>query len=180
MNPLERVAIVIASLALSVGLIALLSGFFTSRDQGSLIVGVGLAGERFRDLGDAPLRAGQRPPVYDSNPPTSGAHVSEPVTRDEVRLDNNQLLDALAAGNVVILYANRTPPAGLTTLVQALAPQFTPALASAGQAVILGRRPGTVGLIGLAWAHMVRVPEASDPRLREFAAHWLGRGARGR
>jgi hypothetical protein len=33
---LERVAIVLVSLALAVGLIAVLSGFFTSRDQASI------------------------------------------------------------------------------------------------------------------------------------------------
>ena len=44
-------------------------------------------------------------------------------------------------------------------------------------AVILARRPGTGGLIGLAWTHMIKVGQAKDPRLREFAAFWLGRGA---
>ena len=49
------------------------------------------------------------------------------------------------AGDVVILYGSPNPPSGLTTLAQALAVPFTPALARAGQTVILGRRPGVVG-----------------------------------
>ena len=56
---------------------------------------------------------------------------------------------------------------------------FTPALAAAGQAVILARRPGTDGLIGLAWTRMLRVSAAQDPALREFIQGFLGRGALG-
>ena len=177
MNPLERGAIVLASLALSAGLIALLSGFFTSRDQGSVSISSSVTGHRFRNLGDAVLKPGQRHPAYDSRPPTSGAHLPEPVTRDQVQLNEDQVLQALAAGDVVIAYGGRQPPAGLTTLARALAPPFTPALAAAGQTVILERRPRTVGLIGLAWAHILRARSPTDPRLREFAAFWLGRGA---
>jgi hypothetical protein len=174
---LERVVIVIAAVALAIGLIALLSGFFTSRDQGALSVGASFTGKRFRDLGNARLRPGERRPAYNSNPPTSGAHLPEPVTRDQVVLTEDQLLQALAAGDVAILYGGRLPPPGLTTLARALAPPFTPALASAGETVILARRPRTRGLIGVAWAHLLRARGPSDPRLREFAAFWLGRGA---
>jgi hypothetical protein len=174
---LERAGILLASLALTAGLIALLSGFFTGRDQSSVSGTTSVAGQRFRDLGDAILRPGQRRPAYDSNPPTSGAHFSEVVTRDLVPLNEDQLLQALASGDVVIAYGEHSPPAGLTTLARALAPPFSPALARVGQAVILAPRPATAGLIGLAWAHMVRVRVAADPRLREFAAFWLGRGA---
>jgi hypothetical protein len=177
LRALEWVAIVLASLALSIGLIALLSGFFASRDQGALSVAGGFTGQRFRDLGDAQLKPGERRPAYDSNPPTSGPHLPEPVTRQQATLNDDQLLDALGTGDVVILYGGRFPPGGLTTIAVALAPKFTPALARVGDAVIIGRRPGTEGLIGLAWAHMLRVRLPSDPRLREFAAYWLGRSA---
>jgi hypothetical protein len=177
LKSLEWATIVVASLALSVGLIALLSGFFASRDQGALAVGGPFVGKHFRDLGDARLGLGQRRPAYDSNPPTSGAHVPEAVTREQVTLDDDQLLQALAAGDVVILYGGHAPPPGLLTLARALAPSFSPALAVSGQAVILARWPKASGLIGLAWTHMVRVRRASDPLLREFAAYWLGRGA---
>jgi hypothetical protein len=177
LRALERGAVVIASLALSVLLIALLSGYFTSRDKGALSGTAAIAGESFRDLGDSLWRPGQPAPRYDSNPPTSGAHLPEQLTRDEVELDNNQVLQALASGDVVVLYGTAAPPPGLRTLAAALAPPFTAALARSGGAVILARRPGTAGLLGLAWAHMLSAPVASDPRLREFAAFWLGRGA---
>lgn len=176
MSALERAAIVLTSLALSFLLIALLSGFFTSRDEGALSGTPAIAGQRFRDLGDASLTPGQPAPRYDSNPPTSGAHLPAQVTMDQAALDDDQLLSALATGDVVLLYGTSAPPPGLTTLAAALAPPFTPALALTGGALILARRPGTSGLIGLAWAHMIRVPAASDPRLREFAGFWLGRG----
>jgi Protein of unknown function (DUF3105) len=178
---LERVAIVVTSLVLSIGLIALLSGFFANRDQagvsGTNANGVGL---KFHDLGHAHLVPGQAGPAYDSDPPTSGAHVPQPVLRDNARLSDDQLLQALEVGNVVIAYGTSKPPAGLPELARSVAGPFTPALAAAGQAVLLDRRPGTRGLIGLAWTHMVRVSAASNPLLRVFAEQLLGRGAPGR
>jgi hypothetical protein len=177
---LERVAIVVASLALSFGLIALLSGYFAGRDQAGVSTTQTGPGSGFPDLGAAHLAPGDKRPEYDSSPPTSGAHFAEPVTRDESDLNDDQLLEALQRGNVVFMYGTRTPPPALRALALRLASPFTPALAAAGQAVILARRRGTIGVDGLAWAHAVSVRDASDPRLAEFAQFWLGRGAPGR
>lgn len=177
MRLLERAGIVLASLALSFGLIALLSGFFQSRDNAQLADVTGGPGQHFRDLGDRVLAIGQLRPPYDSDPPTSGPHVPQAVTRDDAPLDDDQLLSALAAGDVVIVYGTPAPPAGLVAVAQSVAGQFTPSLAAAGQAVILSPRPHTRGFIGLAWTHMIRVNRASDPQLAQFAAYWLGRGA---
>src|SRR5512142_1202648 len=104
MRLLERVAIVLASLALSFGLIALLSGFFQSRDSGQLSGSAGGPGRAFPDMGNAVLSPGELRPAYDSTPPTSGPHVLEPVTRDWAPINTDQLLSALALGDVVILY----------------------------------------------------------------------------
>jgi Protein of unknown function (DUF3105) len=176
---LERVAIVVASLALSFGLIALLSGFFAGRDQAGVSITRTGPGSAFPDLGAAQLKPGDKRPEYDSNPPTSGAHFPKPVTQDEAKLDDDQLLQALESGNVVFMYGTRKPPPGLRALALRLASPFTPALAAAGQAVILARRPGTAGVDGLAWAHAVSVRDPSDPLLAQFAQFWLGRGAPG-
>lgn len=177
MRLLERAAILVASLALSFGLIALLSGFFQSRDNGALAGQSGGPGQRFPDQGDSLLSPGQLRPAYDSNPPTSGPHVLSAVTHDGVRLDDNQLLSALAVGDVVIMYGTARAPGALTTLASSVAGPFKPSLAATGQAVILSPSPHTRGFIGLAWAHMLRVSRADDPRLSQFAAYWLGRGA---
>jgi hypothetical protein len=177
---LERLAIAVASLVLSVGLIAVLSGFFAGRDQAGVSGNANAVGLQFRDLGHAHLSPGELHPAYDSDPPTSGAHVPEPVLRDNATLSNDQLLEALELGNVVILYGTRTPPAGLPELAQSVAGPFTPTLAKAGQAVILARRPGTIGLTALAWTHLLSVRSPSDPSLRQFAEQLLGRGATGR
>jgi len=174
---IERAAIVLASLALSAGLIAVLSGFFADRDQPGLS-GASLPGQGFRDLGDARLAPGELRPAYDSNPPTSGAHITAPVLRDDSPLNDDQLLTALAAGDVVVNYGGDVPPRGLTEVARALAAPFTAALAAAGQAVILAPLKGTRGLIAVAWARMLKVPSASDPALRAFIGYWLGRGAR--
>lgn len=174
----ERIAIVVVALVLSVGLIAVLSGFFAGRDQPGVSGSTG-PGQAFADLGHAHLAPAEPRPTYNSSPPTSGPHVPEPVLHDQSPLNDDQLLQALEMGNVVLMYGSPTPPAGLATLARSVSYSFTPAVAAAGQAVILARRPGTTGVIGLAWAHMLRVSSASDPVLRQFAAFWLGRGAPG-
>ncbi len=178
---LERLAIAVVSLALSIGAIAALSGFFAGRDAAG-VTGGGSSGPglTFKDLGHAHLQPGDPHPSYDSRPPTSGAHVPVPVRSDAARLSVDQLLESLELGDVVIEYGSPEPPPGLRALARSLAPPFAPALAAAGQAVILARRPGTTGLIGLAWTHIVQVSAPSDPMLREFVQAWLGRGAPGR
>ncbi|HKO28904.1 MAG TPA: DUF3105 domain-containing protein [Solirubrobacteraceae bacterium] len=174
---LEWAAIAVASLAVAFGAIALLSGFFAGRDQAGVGGAATLPGVAFADLGDAHLSSGQHRPRYNSNPPTSGPHVPSPVTGEDRQLSNDQLLEALELGDVVVMYGTQAPPAGLTTVLSSLAPPFTPALAAAGQAVVIARRPGTNGLTALAWAHMLRVASPHDPMLRSFIDYWLGRGA---
>jgi hypothetical protein len=176
---LERLAIGLASLALSVGLIVLASGFFAGRDQAG-VAGAGSGpGQRFTDLGHAALRPGQPRPGYDSDPPTSGAHIPAAVTRDQASLTDDQLLSALQLGDVVIVYGASKPPAGLAQFARSMAPPFSPSLAATGDAVILARRAGTAGVVALAWTHLLRVRAASDPALRDFVGSWLGRGAPG-
>jgi hypothetical protein len=176
---IERLAILLASLALSIGLIILLSGFFAGRDQAG-VSGAGTGpGQAFADLGHAALRPGQRRPAYDSDPPSSGAHLTRAVTRSGAPLSDDQLLSALEVGDVVILYGEGRPPAGLEQFARSVAPPFTPELASAGDAVILAPRPRTTGIVAVAWTHILRVQRASDPLLRQFVGFWLGRGAPG-
>lgn len=174
---LERVAIVVASLALSFGLIAVLSGFFAGRDQAG-VSGSGIPlGQAFRDQGHAHLRPGSRHPAYDSDPPTSGAHVPVPILRDETQITDDQLLQALELGDVVVMYGTPKAPPALSIVARKLAGPFSRSLAAAGDTIILARRPGTTGLIGLAWAHMVHVSTPTDPMLVGFINYWLGRGA---
>ena len=173
----ERVAIVLASLVLSIGLIALLSGFFAGRDQAGVSGGSSGPGQAFADLGHRTLAPGQPRPRYNSDPPTSGAHVPAAVVRDGAALTDDQLLSALQAGDVVILYGGGRPPADLQQFARSVAPPFTPALAETGDAVILAPRAGTAGVVALAWAHMLRAQQPSDPALRQFVSAWLGRGA---
>lgn len=160
------------------GLIAALSGFFAGRDQPGLSSSPPAPGRTFPDLGHAHLRSDQPRPAYDSSPPTSGAHIPERVLRENAPLNDDQLLQALEQGDVVILYGGPRPPPGLPALADSVAGPFSAALAAAGQAVILARRPETRGIVAVAWTRMLRVTTPSDPRLREFAQVWLGQGAR--
>ncbi len=176
---LEGVAIAIAALAVAFVAIALLSGFFTSQDQPGFTgadTGPGIA---FRDLGHAHLQPGQPHPLYNSRPPTSGAHVPDIPTANGAQLTNDQLLEVLELGDIVIMYGSPTPPPGLQTLARQVAPPFNPALVATGEQLIFAYRPGTNGLIGLAWAHMIRTTSPTDPMLKVFAQYWLGRGAPG-
>jgi hypothetical protein len=169
---------VVVSLAIAIGVIAVLSGgLLAGRDDPGISDASSGPGTQFRDQGNAYLRPGQPRPSYDSTPPTSGAHVPVPVTRDESVLSDDQLLQALSVGDVVLMYGSRQPPAALQSVAEAAGSPFTPALAASGQAVILARRPGTAGVLALAWAHMLHVATPSDESLPAFTQFWLGRGA---
>jgi uncharacterized protein DUF3105 len=174
---LERLAIALASLALSVGLIALLSGYFAGHDAAGVAGSAIAPGQPFADLGHRHLLPGQPASAYDSVPPTSGAHHVVAITRDQSPLSDDQLLTALEAGDVVVLYPPPRPPAALRTLAAQLAPTFSPGLAAAGQALILAPRLGVKGLVALGWAHLFRAGSATDPGLAQFITYWLGRGA---
>lgn len=177
---LERTLIVLVSLGLSIGVIALLSGgLLAGRDDPGVSAGQAGPGTVYRDQGDEHLRPGELRPVYNSEPPTSGPHVPTAVTRDGAVLSDDQLLQALEVGDVVLMYGSDRPPAGLSAIAQASGSPFTPALAASGQAVILGSRPGLRGVVALAWTHMLRTSSPTDPALRAFAQFWLGRGAAG-
>jgi uncharacterized protein DUF3105 len=124
------------------------------------------------DRGSAHVNGPRTPASPPDEPPTSGPHRSEKVTRDEVPLSDDQLLEALHLGNVVFAYDGS--PAALKKIQDDVSGPFDPELAAAGQAVILDKRPGVKGTIALAWRRELR---SDDPaQLREFADAWLGQG----
>ncbi len=176
---IERLLIVVAAFAVAIGVIALLSGgLLAGHDSPGVSGAASGPGVAFPDQGNAQLKAGQARPDYDSEPPTSGPHLPAATTANNAQLTDDQLLQALSVGDVVLMYGTRKPPPRLAAVADGIAPAaFSPALAATGQAVVLARRPGTTGVIGLAWAHMVHVRSPTDPTLRSFAQYWLGRGA---
>ncbi len=124
------------------------------------------------DRGSAHVDGPRTPASPPDDPPTSGPHRPEPVTRDQEPLSDDQLLEALHLGNVVFAYDGS--PAALKKIQDEVSGPFDPELAAAGQAVILDRRPGVKGTIALAWRRELR---SEDPaQLREFADAWLGQG----
>ncbi len=98
-----------------------------------------------------------------ADPPTSGPHKAEPVTRDAIELSDDQMLEALALGNVVIAYDADDPPPALVQLQEDTAGPFDAELAAAGQAVILARRPGVGGVVALAWRRKLEADRAGRP-----------------
>lgn len=180
MRLLERVVVIVAGIALAIAIIALLSGgLLAGRDNPGVSDPSGGIGALFADLGHAHLRPGQPHPPYDSAPPTSGSHVPAAVTHDQQAISDDQLLSALEVGDVVFMYGTRHPPAGLQAVARMIAPPFTAALVAAGQAIILARRAGTNGVLGVAWTRLVHVRTATDPLLASFARDTLGQGAPG-
>ena len=94
----------------------------------------------------------------DSAPPTSGPHVLAPVRSNASVLDVDEILTALAAGDVILMYGGTKPPPGLAALARSSsAGPFTPALAQAGEAVILARLPGIDGVEALAWRRILPI-----------------------
>jgi hypothetical protein len=175
---LERAAIVVASFAIAITLIAVLSGgLLAGRDQAGITGSSNGLGQSFRDLGHAHLAPGRPVPSYDSDPPTSGAHVPVAVQRQGTVLSNNEILQALEVGDVVLLYGARRMLPELRAFSQRVAAPFSPALAAAGQAVVLGRRRGIAGVVALAWTKRLQVRTPTDPALLSFVQSYLGQGA---
>ena len=174
---LERIAVVIVSIAVAVGVIALLSGGLAGgRDDPGVSINPGAGpGTAYRDQGTRRLSPGAPHPAYDSDPPTSGPHLPRAIRRNGARISDDQLLQALQVGDVVFLYSTPTPPRGLQAIADRVAPHFTADLAAHGQTVILARRAGLSKITALAWAHALRSDDAGQ--LRAFAEYWLGRGA---
>ena len=104
-----------------------------------------------------------------------------PLRRDDAELSVDELLTALEAGDVVLLYRDDALRPALRRLQEDIAGAFDPAVARAGQAVVLarGKPAGGAAITALAWRHSLEVSSVDDPQLREFAEFWLGRGASG-
>ncbi len=169
--------------AIALGGVVLVLVLFEGRDHSQLrndAAPVAGPGRLLADQGHAHLQAGQRPDKpYESDPPASGAHVPATIGADATALSDDQILSALEVGDVVLLYGGARPPAPLRAVQRRVAGPFDPSLAKVGQAVVLGRRAGTQGVVALAWRRVLRVGDAGDPALEQFASFWLGRGASG-
>lgn len=154
-------ALAIAGLAATA--CAVLITIIASRDR-SAVGGEDTIGTLEPDRGANHVDDGpQTPASPPDQPPTSGPHRPEPVERDQTELSDDQILEALHLGNVVIAYEG-DPPTELQ------GDPFTPELAAAGQAVILASRPGIGQTTALAWRRR------ATEQLPEFIEAYLGQG----
>jgi hypothetical protein len=171
------VAVVLVAAAAFVGLISVFASRDSSQVGGPSGPGVLEPDRGAEQLGaDAPATPASPP----ADPPTSGPHKLEAVTRQGVALSADQILTALAQGNVVVAYDAQDPPPALIALQEESAGPFDAELAAAGQAVILVPRPGVGGVIALAWRHKLETDSPADPKLHEFVEAYLGQGPSGR
>lgn len=115
------------------------------------------------------------PPASSGPPPTSGTFAPRNVT-EEGRLSPDELLTALAQGNIVIAHPGPAPPKELLRLQEEVSGPFDPELAAAGQMVVLTAWPGLDSVQGLAWRRRLEAAGPDDPKLRAFAEAWLGQG----
>ena len=161
------------------GVYALLLAFNARDDAG---VGGGASagpGELQPDLGRRHLEATQHIPLEGlTDPPTSGAHHARLPTR-EGRLSPDQILHSLELGDVILFYDAKRPPAALRAVQREVSGPFDAEVAAAGQQVILARRDGAGPVTAAAWRRLLRSDDPADPRIRDFAEAWIGRGARG-
>jgi hypothetical protein len=164
-------ATVVVALAACIGLITVL----TSRDSSQVSEATG-PGTLEPDHGSG-LQSGPATPASPADrPPTSGKHRRADVTTDQRELTDDEILQSLALGDVIITYEEAKPPAALVALQRDInGGAFDPSLAGAGQAVILARRP-SAGTQALAWRRRLVASGPQDPKLREFADAWLGQG----
>jgi Protein of unknown function (DUF3105) len=155
-------AIVAAALAL-IGLVL----FLGARDDAEVAPAKG-PGELRADRGAA--HNGPARPEGDE-PPTSGTHRPELVSRDRRELTDDQLIHALELGNVVIVSERIGPE--LAAVQREVAGPFDAEIAAAGQAVILARGDGPT--TALAWRRLLRSDDPAE--LQAFAEAWLASGA---
>ena len=121
--------------------------------------------------GSTTAQAPGQPVAHQQAPRTPAA-----IRRDGVRLTQDQVLHALALGDVVLLYGGAgAPPPALRALQQRVSGPFDPVLAANGAAVILGASRDTSGVTALAWRRLLHASSAADPALEQFASYWLGR-----
>ena len=109
-------------------------------------------------------------------PPTSGDHEKRNVTSQR-KVSRAALLTALEQGDVVIVHPPGPTPPALKQLQDDVSGPFDPELAAAGQMVIVTPWPGVSDVQALAHRRRLRASGPDDPKLREFAEAWLGRGA---
>lgn len=83
----------------------------------------------------------------------------------------------LGPGNVVIEHDRRADGPALQALAEEIAGPATPALRRAGQAVEVRYSRGAGGIVARSAQGRLVARSASDPALRAFVEHWLGRGA---
>jgi hypothetical protein len=175
-------AVLAATVVVLAGMGALLYAFNSRDDAG---VGGGTArttaaagpGELEPDRGNGHLAAGQALPGNLSDPPTSGAHHPRLPTADRSALSDDQILQALELGDVIVFYDGRAPAAPLRALQRAVSGPFDAEVAAAGQQVILAPRKGAGPATAVAWRRRLRASDPADPQLRAFAEAWLGIGA---
>jgi hypothetical protein len=158
---LRRALLAVLGVAVAVGVVVVVVFVFSARDES--------------DLSSAPAGPGEVQPEG-ADPPASGPHGDALVTRDRQPLSDDQLVNALALGDVVILYDGARPAPALVRLQRAVAGPFDAELAAAGQAVILAPRKGAGPATALAWKRILEADDPADPNLQDFAEFWLGRG----
>ena len=182
---MRRLLTVLAGALLVVGGVAALLLVFTARDGAQVNGGQQEAdptrpGALQEDLGSRHLPAGEHVPLGGlTDPPTSGAHHPRLPVGEGERLSPDEILHALELGNVILFYDGARPPGALRALQRDVSGPFDAEVTAAGQQVILARRPGGAAVTGAAWRRLLPVDDPADPRLREFAEAWIGRGVRG-
>jgi hypothetical protein len=170
--------IAVGVLALVLAVLAGVLILAVGRDDPSVGGGNNGPGVQYPDQGKDHLALGEEPKVkFNSDPPTSGPHIPDPVLRDGIRLTQDQELQALERGNVVVFFDDARIGRGLRKLQRRLTGPYLPAVGAAGGALILDRRPGTKGVIAASWRHLLAVKSPNDPQLLAFANYWIGRGA---
>ncbi|HET8952979.1 MAG TPA: DUF3105 domain-containing protein [Solirubrobacteraceae bacterium] len=172
-------AVLLGTALVAGGIFALLLAFNARDDAG---VGGGAPagpGALQPDRGSRHLDSTQHVPLEGlTDPPTSGAHHDRLPTR-EGRLSPDEILHSLELGDVILFYDAPRPPAALRAVQREVSGPFDSEVAAAGQQVILARRDRAGPVTAAAWRRLLRADDPADPRIREFAEAWVGRGAGG-
>ena len=131
---------------------------------------------------DAPAALGsaRRRPTSTPIRRRAGAHVPAPVVHDGGRMDDDEELQALELGNVVLVYGEaRHGRRRCARSADSVTGPFDPAAGGRRSGRSCSTQPAgdASGVIALAWRHELHAASANDPAAAEpFADFWLGRG----
>ncbi len=128
-------------------------------------------GESFPSLGQEHIQPGSSHSAYNSNPPTSGWHYSQPAQSGiyDTELPDEQLIHNLEHGQIWIAYKPDLPKDQIEALAN-IAKSY-------GSKIIMEpRKENDSPIVIVAWQHLFKLNNIDETQIKAFTDAYRGRG----